>query len=73
MRVNWPWGVRWYPTLSQKARKDGARATRHPHCGSELKGGAPALGNFDGNFGNDILHQAKVVALDFKAMELELE
>ncbi len=44
-----------------------------PHCGSELMDGAPALGNFDGNLGNDILHQAKAVALDFKAMELQLE
>jgi hypothetical protein len=32
-----------------------------------------SLGNFDGNLGNDILHQAKAVALDFKAMELQLE
>jgi predicted aspartyl protease len=32
-----------------------------------------SLGNFDGNLGNDILHQAKAVTLDFKAMELQLE
>lgn len=32
-----------------------------------------SLGNFDGNLGNDILHQAKAVALDFEAMELQLE
>ncbi|HEX4758326.1 MAG TPA: pepsin/retropepsin-like aspartic protease family protein [Terracidiphilus sp.] len=32
-----------------------------------------SLGNFDGNLGNDILHQAKAVALDFEAMELRLE
>ena len=32
-----------------------------------------SLGSFDGNLGNDILHQAKAVALDFEAMELQLE
>ena len=32
-----------------------------------------SLGSFDGNMGNDILHQAKAIELDFKAMELKLE
>lgn len=32
-----------------------------------------SLGNFDGNFGDDILNQAKTVTLDFTAMELRLE
>jgi predicted aspartyl protease len=32
-----------------------------------------SLGSFDGNMGNDILHQAKAITLDFKAMELVLE
>ena len=32
-----------------------------------------SLGKFDGNLGNDILNQAKMVTLDFRAMELRLE
>ena len=32
-----------------------------------------SLGSFDGNMGNDILHQAKAVGLDFGAMELRVE
>ena len=32
-----------------------------------------SLGNWDGNLGNDILHQAKTVTLDFTAMGLSLE
>ena len=32
-----------------------------------------SLGKFDGNLGNDILNQAKMVVLDFNAMELRLE
>jgi predicted aspartyl protease len=34
---------------------------------------AHSLGKFDGNLGNDILDQAKVVTLDFKTMTLTLE
>jgi predicted aspartyl protease len=32
-----------------------------------------SLGKFDGNLGNDILNQAKIVTLDFNAMELRLQ
>lgn len=32
-----------------------------------------SLGKFDGNMGNDILNQAKVITLDFREMELRLE
>jgi predicted aspartyl protease len=32
-----------------------------------------SLGKFDGNLGNDILKQAKAIALDFRSMTLELQ